>query len=150
MCLNELSDNEYNEHMQDTGYTLYIIQIEFVYLLLLIVLSIGVDDIRDGLVILTSRKNVMYGCPMAWQSPILARMTSLNGFLTPCTTKEEEKKIILNYLYVFFVAANEKKNDYSLFWLYLTITYLHVCALCMDTDCSRSSIYFFSSSLSSC
>lgn len=37
-------------------------------------------------IVLTSRKNLMYGCPMAWQSPMFARITSSNGFLTPCWT----------------------------------------------------------------
>lgn len=37
----------------------------------------------DNYRILTSRRKVIYGWPMAWQSPMLARMTSLNGFFTP-------------------------------------------------------------------
>jgi hypothetical protein len=32
----------------------------------------------------TCRMNVIGCCPMAWQSPMLARITSVNGFLAPC------------------------------------------------------------------
>lgn len=40
-------------------------------------------EIRCAAFELTSRKKVIYGCPIAWQSPIFALMTDLNGFFAP-------------------------------------------------------------------
>lgn len=39
---------------------------------------------------LTCRRKVIGCWPMAWASPMLARMTSVNGFLIPCADRRQQ------------------------------------------------------------
>lgn len=55
--------------------------------------AVGGRGVTTGYSSLTWRKKVMGLCPMACASPMLARMTSVNGFFTPWKEKKQAVRL---------------------------------------------------------
>ena len=95
---------------------------------------------------ITCLRNVIGFCPHAWQSPMLARITCVNGFFTPCIIHRSAQLYISttenlctksNELVTYLCAVTESP-DTSCFGLSWDITF-HVCTLAQSHDC----VHFF-------